>query len=206
MSSHSYQFDGRLTVGSYKSIPVQTQLQVDIRADDDFAPPAVNDKPEDYIDGVRITGELSFDIFPLSPWDKHPVKEKTIGELALLDQGDLSKFNILLVQKTGYVDILKNQVRRYFWLFFAVGKPTQDQLEIFPKDYTGVNVNKVFYSTDFRGIWPSEVSSLIVARDKFEAKTLLNKKLEENGIVLDGDYTLQQLNLNTPQVILLNKG
>lgn len=202
-------FDGSLKIAQYKSISVKVQLEVDTLDDDDWAEPDPNHNPDNYIDGVRITGELSFDTSPLTGQEKHPVRQNAIGELSIRHEGDSSRFNILLVERTGVVDLDDNKrVKRYFWLFFAIGKPMSDGLELFPTNYRGRNMNRIFVCTNFRGYWPVGVASLVIAKDKREAKKLLDQKLRDAGIPIegDGDYTLTEINIDSPGAVILNDG
>lgn len=201
-------FDGDLKIGQHKTINCTVQLEVAVRDDDEYAEYDPNDNPDNYVDGVRVTGELSFDTSPLQWQDKHPVRKGVTGQLILRHEGDSTSFNVLLVEKTGEADIEPRKIKRYFWMFFAVGKPNFDKLEIFPKGYTGKKgMNKVFTCTDFRGIWPVGVSSVIVARDRQEARHLLDKALENAGIPQDSiPYTLAELDLTKPGALLLNTG
>lgn len=201
-----YTFNGDLNIGQYKTISVQTQLEVATRdGDDEYAEDDPNDPPENYTDGVRVVGELSFDASPIQYLDKHPVKQGVVAQLTLRHEGDSSRFNILLLERTGITDVVPKKIKRYFWMFFAIGKPMFDGLEIFPKGYKGKNVNRVFTCTNFKGVWPVGVSAVVVARDKRQARQLLNKQLEEKGLPIT-DYTLEEVSLEQPAAVILNDG
>jgi hypothetical protein len=200
---------GDLKFGQHKCISCNVELEVDTHEDDEWAEPDPNYNPDNYIDGVRVTGEFSFDAGPIDAWrDKHPIKPNAIGELMLRDGDESSKLNILVVERTAVVDIVPKKIKRYFWLFFVVGKPIWDSLGIFPENYRGVKMNRVFACTDFRGYWPVGVASVIVAADKREAKTLLDQKLREAGIPIegDGDYTLTEISTDKKGATILNNG
>lgn len=199
--------DGDLKIGQYKTISCKVQLEVAVVEDDDWA----DDIPIDYsqfVDGVRVIGELSFDTSPIEWRDKHPVKKSVTGELVLSDGEETTKINILIVEKSGEVDILPRQIKRYFWQFFAVGKPAWDKLKIFPENYRGRTMNRIYSCTDFRGYWPVGVASIIVATDKKEAKRLLDAKLKEAGIPPEGDghYTLTEIDIQSKGAVILNDG
>lgn len=200
---------GDLKFGQYKTISCNVQLEVATVDDDEWAEPDPNHNPADYVDGVRVTGEFSFDYSPLNDYrEKHPVKPNAIGELVLRDGDESTKLNILVVERTAAVDIIPKKIKRYFWLFFVIGKPKWDKLGIFPENYRGVNMNRVYACTDFRGYWPVGVASVIVAADKREAKRLLDQKLREAGIPIegDGDYTLTEISIEQKGAVILNKG
>lgn len=199
--------NGDLKIGQYKTIFCKVQLEIAVVEDDDWA----DDIPIDYsqfVDGVRVIGELSFDTSPIEWRDKHPVKKSVTAELMLNDGDNTTKINILLIEQSGAVDILPRQIKRYFWQFFAIGKPAWDKIGIFPANYRGRTMNRVYSCTDFRGYWPVGVSSVIVATDKKEAKRMLNAKLREAGIPMEGDgnYTLTEIDIQAKGVVILNDG
>jgi hypothetical protein len=206
-----YVFDGNLKIGPHKQIPVKVQLEVATLEDDEWADDQPAHNPDEYIDGVRMTGELSFDTSPITD-GKHPVQRNVVAELTVRHEGESSRFNILLLERTGVVDVGQQPrpqaVKRYFWLFFAIGKPMSDGLELFPQGYRGRNMNRIYTCTDFRGYWPVGVASLIIAKDRTEAHRMLKQKLKEAGIPEEGDgkYTLEEVSIDKAGVFLLNKG
>jgi len=199
---------GDLKFGQYKGISCAVHLQVDIHEDDEWAEPDPNYNPANYIDGVRVTGEFYFDTSPLGWNDKHPVEPNAIGELFVRDGEESSKLNILVTEKSGESDLIPKKLKRYFWQFFVVGKPSWDKLKIFPENYRGANMNRLYACTDFRGYWPVGVASVIVATDKREARRLLNQKLEEAGIPIESgvDFNLTEINLQDKGAVILNNG
>lgn len=196
-----------LNIGQHKTIDTDVQLEVATWEDDDYADPDPNDKPENYIDGVRSQGELSFDAYPLG-WNSHPVKKNAVGQLTIRDGNDTTKLNVVFIQQNGEQTVIKDRIKRYFWLFFVIGKPISDGLELFPYWQRGQNVNKLFTCTDFRGIWPVGVSSLVIARDQVQAKKLLVEALQNAGINQPevNDLTLQEVDLKRSHALVLNKG
>ena len=202
---------GDLKFGKHKTISCAIQLEVDVHEDDDWGKPDPTYNPANYVDGVRVTGELSFDAGPIDSLDKHPVRPNALGELILRDVfpgDDSTKLNILVVEKTGCVDIIPKKVKRYFWLFFAVGKPIWDKLDIFPNNYRGVTMNRIFACTNFRGYWPVSVASVIVASDKAEAKQLLHRKLKEAKVNIENedDWNLSEIDIQSKGAVILNDG
>lgn len=201
--------DGDLRIGQYKTILCKVQLEIAIVEDDDWADDSIPIDYSQFVDGVRVVGELSFDTSPIDWRDNHPVKKSTTGQLTLTDGEETSKINILLLEKSGEIDILPRQIKRYFWQFFAVGKPAWDKLKIFPENYRGRSMNRIYSCTNFRGkYWPVGVASVIVANDKKEAKQLLDAKLKEAGIPIEGDgcYTLTEIDIQSKGVAILNDG
>src|SRR5581483_4184749 len=136
-----------LNIGQHKTIDSSIHLEIKTRVEDEYADPDPNDKPEDYTDGVRATGELSFDSWPVDL--KHPVKTNAIGQLTVHDGPDTSRFNVMFVQKNGEQTLMKDESRnivklkRYYWLVYVIGRPITDGAEIFPEWYRGKLVNKV---------------------------------------------------------------
>lgn len=198
---------GDLKFDQHKTIACDVHLKVDIYEDDDWAEPSIDYKPENYIDGVRITGEFWFDHSPIYD-TKHPIKTNAVGKLTVRDSGEFTTFSILVTEQKDKINILPRQVIRYHWEFFAIGKPSQDQLKIFPEYYTGVKMYKLYACTNFRGYWPVQVASVIVANTKQEAKELLEKKLRDSGIPIetDFDYALEEISLRDKGATILNNG
>lgn len=171
-----------LNVGKYKTLHVAVTLDIG--------------------ENKQVTGELSFESPPLA-WNDQHVKKNSTGTLTVADGEDSSKFNVLLVESTNEHTLIKDRLKRYFWLFFVIGKPIYDSLEIFP-----VETMKVFTSTDFRGLWPVGVSSVVIAQDMRAARSLLTAALKKSGIDQPEikDLTLQELDLSCPTALVLNKG
>jgi hypothetical protein len=197
----------RLNIGQHKTIDSSIHLEVRTRVEDEYGVPDPNDNPEHYTDGVRATGELSFDSWPLG-WNDSPVKVNSVGQLTILDGSESTKLNVLFIQKNSEQTIIKDKQKRYFWLFYVLGRPIYDRIEIFPERFRGKLVNKVYTCTDFRGIWPIGVSSVVVAIDKVTAKRMLLDALKRAGIEQPemNDLTLQELDLSKPGAFVLNTG
>ena len=143
MKQHLF-FDGELKFGQYKTIFCKVELEIITIEDDDWAEPDPDYDPKQYIDGVRVTGEFSFDTSPIFE-DKHPVVPNAMGELILKDGEDTTKMNILVVERNSVVQIKPKHINRYFWLFFAIGKPVWDKLRLYPENYRGINMNKIYH-------------------------------------------------------------
>lgn len=198
---------GDLKFGQHKGIFCAVQLQIDIHEEDDWAESDPNYNPANYIDGVRVVGEFSFDTSPIVWADKHPVKPNAIGELIVRDGEDSSKLNILITEKSGESDVVPKKIKRYFWQFFVIGKPSWDKLKIFPEKYRGINnMNRVYACTNFRGHWPVGVASVVVAIDKREARRLLTQKLQEAGISVEDKLDLSEIDLQNKGAVILNDG
>jgi hypothetical protein len=195
-----------LSVGGHKTIDSSICLEIATASDDQYAPETDAEFVKSEL-GVRAMGELSFEAYPLRG-SVHPVRKNAVGTLTVLDDGLSSKFNVVFIEKNSDQDIIKDRLKRYFWLFFVVGRPSHDALEIFPEWYRGKIVNKVFVCTDFRGIWPVGVSSVVVAPDRKRAKILLMDILVNAGISQPEIHsaTLQEVDLLHSQALLLNKG
>lgn len=223
------QLTGELKIDQYKSISCKVDLEIDQLEHDEWADSDPNYDPDNYINDIRVIGELNFDTSPIAWNDKHPVKINAIGKLVvtrddfpLMENQEViiqsmidkkiftssSHFNILITEKINEVDIVPKKIRRYFWRFFIVGKPIIDLIQIFPNNYTGVKMNKVFYCTNFRGYWPVGVSSVIVAKDKEDARSILTQQLIESSILIEdsNDFELKEINLNERKAVVLNDG
>jgi hypothetical protein len=96
-------------------------------------------------------------------------------------------------------------------LFYVVGRPVYDKLELFPKHCRkGNTLNRVFTCTDFRGLWPVGVSSVTIAPEirTTPLRSLLIEALKKAGINQPEmhDLTMQELDLNQTQAVVLNAG
>lgn len=129
----NYLFPGEIKIGQHKPVSGNVQLEVATYKPDAFSPRKPEYPEDQYTDGLRVMGELSFDSKPLQPADKHPIKTNAVGELIVRFEGDSTRFNVLVTEKTGESVVVPNRVRRYFWQFVMFGKCKFDGLELFPK-------------------------------------------------------------------------
>lgn len=65
---------------------------------------------------------------------------------------------------------------------------------------------KVFTCTNFEGHYPVGVAAIIVAPTRKRAMQLLEEALENDGLHLDGDETLEEVPLKKSFCELLNNG
>ena len=190
---------GDLKIGQYSNITCNVELKIDIHSDSMWIDSNPDYDPNNYCDGVRIEGELSFDVSPLNSFNtKHPVKNNAVGELVFKKYAENSKLNIIIVEQTSVVEIVPGKIFRYFWLFFVVGKPIWDGLKIFPNNYRGVNVNKIYSCVNFRG----DFIAVITALSRIEAEELLKAKLLENKIQLT-DWKIKEIDVMKKEVNIL---
>ena len=123
-----------------------------------------------------------------------------------LSESVYSEFNIVLFERMGSVD--RGRDRIYFWQFTNIGPVLSDNLNLFPKDYKPSFGNKVFISRDFRGEWPYPVSAVVVAENRYQAKTILKQMLAEKGIPSVGNdgFTLEEIDTVASSAILIQDG
>lgn len=107
-----FTYSGSLSIGQHKSISVTATLKVEVIEDDEFGE-SVSYNPIEYVNGVKIEGELFFDTSPLQQtyyedgrWVKHPVQKNAQAVLSLSFENESSKFNILLTDKSGEVTLV----------------------------------------------------------------------------------------------------
>lgn len=212
INTRNLKLPGEIKLGKHKSIHCQIHLKIQTYEYDERSNADIEYNPNDFIDGMRVFGEFYFDSSPIQFNDcknSHPIKKNAVGELIIMDGKDSTKINALITDFSGEINFLDNRIKRYFWQFVSIGKPSWDRLHIFPSDYRGVNMNRVYVCTDFRGeYWPVEVSSVIVAADKNEAKVILDNALRDAGIPLEGNgyYTITEVSLNQKNALILNNG
>ena len=133
-------YSGYLNIGQHKTLPVTCNLNIEVISEDEWAKP-VEYNPEQYINGVRIEGDLFFDLPPIQSYyeegklKQHYIQQNVMGVLNLHQNGEKTQFNIVLADKVAEIEILPKQLMRYFWTFLPVGKPLSDQLGIFPAEY-----------------------------------------------------------------------
>jgi len=209
-------YAGYLNIGQYKSISVTCNLTVEVFEDDEWGETPEYNQSE-YLNGVRIEGDLYFDSPPIQTycqdgkWYKHPVQKNAMATLTLSRDGNSSRFNIILLEKVFEIDVLSpKKLIRYFWTFLPIGNPLSDKLGIFPEQFRWNNqMNRVYYCTNFRGaVWPEEVASIVVAPDKKKARQLLDSELKLLGISIEGGemYTLTEIDTTKEQVMVLSRG
>jgi hypothetical protein len=190
---------GRLNIGKHKTIEVNVDLKLTWTKFDPCVPNS-EDKAE-------AEGELSFESYPLSGSD-HPAKKHATGTLTICGSDKSSKFNIMLMEKSCEKTVIPQHLKKYFWLFCVIGKPIYDRLEIYP-EWTQRIMTKAYYCTNFRGLWPVGVSSLVVGVHNMEqAKSILIDELKRKGISQPEiyDLTLEEIDLTRPQAMILNDG
>lgn len=209
-----FTYSGNLSIGQHKSISVIATLRVEVIEDDEFRE-SVAYNPAEYVNGVKIEGELFFDTTPLKTYYengryvKHPVQTNVQAVLSLSFENEASRFNILLTDKTGEVTLVPQKLKRYFWNFLPIGNPFYDNLGIFPEQYRWPNtMNRVYICTDFRGVWPNGVSAVVVAPDKKQARELLGQQIRSSGLYEEGGdlFTLVELDTSKSQALILNRG
>lgn len=142
ISIKNYQLLGSLLSSSNKKIECKVQISISVLDDDVYNEQEITNSNE-YIDGLRLIGELSFlDGNPPShSFSNNQSKLKVYYEDEPLL---LSEFNIILLQKTGSSECIKNDTRRYFWQFTNLGTPICDGLSLFPPNYSGANKKRFF--------------------------------------------------------------
>ena len=67
---------------------------------------------------------------------------------------------------------------------------------------------KIYICTDHDGHWPVGVASVITAKDKREAKKLLDKELIADGLTpfKENSYNLTEIENNKSEAYILNNG
>ena len=63
---------------------------------------------------------------------------------------------------------------------------------------------KVYYNTDFEGLWPVGTSAVVVAESAEQAELLLTDKLAAIGLAYRG--TMTELDITVPNAIILQDG
>jgi hypothetical protein len=63
---------------------------------------------------------------------------------------------------------------------------------------------KVYYNTDFEGLWPVGTSAVVVAESAEQAELLLTDKLVEIGLAYRG--TMTEMDMTTPNAVILQNG
>lgn len=63
---------------------------------------------------------------------------------------------------------------------------------------------KIYYNTDFEGLWPVGVSAVVVAESETQAIELLTEELQKRGLVYRG--TMHEIDTTTASAIILQDG
>jgi hypothetical protein len=183
------------------TIPCFVELHTSTLNDDDpewhLSKPAYPES--EYIDGVRIVGELSFEdtaesLYRISA-GTGSCNPCFLELWRIGDHSETSKLPIVFFDKVASTVSINKNYRRHTWQFTTVGPPVHDSLELLPKNYCGSTQLRVFSCVDFRGNWPRPVSAIVVARSRSEARKILKKELESAGVPLEGDggFTMREM-------------
>lgn len=196
--------DGTLKANN-KHYSCSVRMTIDTVVEDEWSDEKID--LSGYIDGTKITGELSFES-PHLDGINHLIIKPGKAELTLRDGDDTTKTIIYLIENTKTEQVIPLRLRRYYWLFYAVDKPFWDKLEIFPKKYRGINMNKIYTCTNFRGFQSTQVSSIIIAESKQEAKNLLIDSLNKAKIFIEDEnyFEFEEIDIFTKGAIILNDG
>lgn len=65
---------------------------------------------------------------------------------------------------------------------------------------------RVFVCADHEGHYPVGVASVVVAPNHDEAKALLIAELKQHGLVSDGGFTLDEIDISAPTAVVLRDG
>lgn len=193
---------GNLKANNKLNYPCEVKLEIDV----------INDWSKQidltrYIDGVRITGILSFESPPLDGIRNKFVTPGKV-EIILQDGDDTTKMSIYLIENFLTENVIPQKLKKYYWYFYAVDKPVWDKLEIFPKRYRGKNMSRIYTCTNFRGYWPTQVSAVVVADSMEEAREILADKMRSEGITVEDKnyFEFQEVDILCKSAIILNDG
>jgi len=161
-----------------KNISCDVQIRFEKLEDIAESSPSFVYSSSDYIDGYRIDGELSFidntnskdlsfaDCYNLTVWYESDPKTTTLFRVFLYSRGHSSGAK--------GVNLIKK-----FFRFVATGVPTSDSIGLFPEEYTGTNSDKMYFCTCLHQNLLEDFSAVIVCKNKFEAKSILQNKLNQ---------------------------
>jgi hypothetical protein len=209
----SLTYDGYLNIGKHKSINVTSTLRIEVIPDDEWSVVPTNYNSSEYLNGVKIEGELYFESFPIKnhyqngSWQSHHVKKGVLANLSLHKGEEVSRFQIVLLENVSEISIVRDKVVRYYWTFLPIGNPLSDKLGIFPEQYRWNNqMNRVYFCKNFRGVhWPEEVASIVVAPDKKKARQLLDAELKILKIEKE-TYDLIEIDTSKEKAVILVQG
>lgn len=213
-----YKLAGRLKINAYKVVPCEVQLHISTLEDDPWAKQfgkAKKKYPEnEYIDGVRTVGELSFVDQNSSPMK---INKGTGAGLSEVCEVDLfyedepkitSRVEIVFLERTASHRVVGNMHEtKHYWQFMVHKVPVTDGLNLFPPDYTGSNQLKVYTCRDFRGMYLG-ASAVVVAMNAKEARVLLEKELAAKGLTVEGDGNFSIVRVDTAKsgCVILHDG
>ena len=182
---HSFK-NAYLSINTQTSLHATVEMMIDVLEEDER-----KNLTKEYVNGVKITGEISFE---LPFYGKEPFIKGFISSLQILVEDSGTNFNLILLEKTGEVDVLPKKIKRHFWSFSPIGNPIYDRLDIFPVQYKNPSkINRVYWLQDFGK------TIFVVASCKKEARELVAKR--KTGV--SPDFILHELDTNEPDVLLL---
>ena len=189
-----------LKIGQHSTINCTVSIDVKDNSYDEFNKESYDPNAEE----IEVTGEFSFEAFPITDL-RHPVKRNTEAFLTLrVDDDFATRIRIKILDRTNTIDVSKGHVKKYCWSFCGIGLPFYDGMGLFPTWFKQ-NMNKTFYSIDFKGTWP--VAAIVVARDIFMAKKILIEKLKSAKLYRPESENLTMVEVDsTDQAIILQDG
>ena len=188
-----------LKIGQHKTIFPKVYLELTRIVDDEFSEYVETPAPQ-------VKGEFHFESFQIHARDHHPV-QKNVQATLILGTHPTSKFNIRIGEKVNEIVVVPDKVKKYCWLFDIVDV-VYDKLCIMDGIVNkNKAANRVFVSTNFRGFWPSEVASVVVAPNVQIARKLLDEELANKDIPQSQvRYDLKEIDLNQSQATILASG
>lgn len=93
------------------------------------------------------------------------------------------------------------------WLYeatYAQAKLETLQMQLDTANATISKQLKVYYNTDFEGLWPVGVSAVVVAESETQAIELLTEELQKRGLAYRG--TMKLIDTTAPCAIVLQDG
>jgi hypothetical protein len=213
-----HKLTGRLKVNAYKALPCEVQLHISTLEDDPWAGYSNKKKaahPEnEYIDGVRALGELSFVDQNSSPMKISKGTGAGLSETVTLDvfyedePGVSSRLDIVFLEKTASQRVGTNfHETTHYWQFMVHKKPVADTLGLFPEDFTGCNQLKVYTCCDFKDSFRG-ATAVVVAKNPKEARQLICERIKALGLPLEGNETFSVVRVDTSKAgcVILHDG
>lgn len=93
------------------------------------------------------------------------------------------------------------------WLYeatYAQAKLETLQMQLDTANATLVKRLKVYYNTDFEGLWPVGVSAVVVAESETQAIELLTEELQKRGLAYRG--SMHEIDTTIPTAKILQDG
>lgn len=205
--SEKWRFEkGRLRLPKFEIDVSPVEFEIDVWEDDLFSEETPPPQGE-YIDGTRLIGTLTADVWFNSP---KITGKNVIGELQLTDPDypdDRTCIRVMLLDVQEVLFVIPDKHKRHVWSFIGLGRPLHDKIGIFPERCSKPRL-KMFLVPDFVGYFNIQGNGIVVAQDNGTAKGMFDQALTARGLAISAQagYSLLEVNPNRLRETMVEHG